>query len=46
MLKKRFGEDFFNQVAGNLEIKTQEQVRKVQKYDKKRGGKDGKRQPR
>jgi hypothetical protein len=45
MLKKRFGEDFFNQVSGNLEIKTPEQARKVQKGDKRRGGKDGKRQP-
>ncbi len=46
MLKKRFGEDFYNQVSANLEIKTQEQARKVQKTDKRKGGKDFKKQPR
>jgi hypothetical protein len=38
MLKSRFGEDFFNQVQGNLEIRVQEQKR-TQKFDKRRGPK-------
>lgn len=42
MLKSRFGEDFFNQVQGNLEIRVQEQ-RRTQKTDKRRGGKGDKR---
>lgn len=46
MLKSRFGEDFFNQVQGNLEIRAQEQQKRAQKSDKRRGGKDQKRQPR
>jgi len=42
MLRNRFGEDFFNQVQGNLEIRVQEQ-RRTQKQDKRRGGKGEKR---
>ena len=45
MLKSRFGEDFFNQVVGNLEIRAQEQQRRTQKTDKRRGPK-GDRKPR
>lgn len=44
MLKNRFGEDFFNQVSANLEVKTQEQQRRTQKKDARRGGKE-RRQP-
>ena len=36
MLKSRFGEDFFNQVNANLEIRAQEQQRRTQKNDKRR----------
>lgn len=45
MLKSRFGEDFFNQVQGNLEVKVQEQQRRTQRTDKRKGGK-GERKPR
>ena len=45
MLKSRFGEDFFNQVQGNLEVKVQEQQRRTQRTDKRKGGK-GERRPR
>ena len=45
MLKSRFGEDFFNQVQGNLEIRVQEQQRRTQRVDKRKGGK-GERKPR
>jgi len=45
MLKSRFGEDFFNQVVGNLEVRAQEQQRRTQKTDKRRGPK-GERKPR
>jgi len=41
MLKSRFGEDFFNQVQGNLEVRVQE--KRTQKTDKRRGGKFDKR---
>jgi len=47
MLKSRFGEDFFNQVQGNLEIRVQEQQRRTQRVDKRKGGKDNReRKPR
>ena len=47
MLKSRFGEDFFNQVQGNLEIRVQEQQRRTQRTDKRKGGKDNReRKPR
>ena len=46
MLKSRFGEDFYNQVSGNLEIRAQEQQRRTQKTDKRRGGPKGERKPR
>jgi small subunit ribosomal protein S17e len=45
MLKSRFGEDFFNQVQGNIEVKVQEQQRRTQRTDKRKGGK-GERKPR
>jgi small subunit ribosomal protein S17e len=45
MLKSRFGEDFFNQVQPNLEVKAQEQQRRTQRTDKRKGGK-GERKPR
>jgi small subunit ribosomal protein S17e len=40
MLKSRFGEDFFNQITANLEIRVPEQQKRTQKHDKRRGGKD------
>lgn len=46
MLKSRFGEDFFNQVQGNLEVRVQEQQRRTQRTDKRKGGKGGERKPR
>ena len=47
MLKSRFGEDFFNQVQGNLEVRVQEQQRRTQRTDKRKGGKDNReRKPR
>ncbi len=45
MLKSRFGEDFWTQVQANVEVRAPEQKR-TQKFDKRRGGKDQKRQPR
>jgi hypothetical protein len=46
MLKNRFGEDFFNQVSGNLEVRVQEQQRRGPKTDKRRPGPKGERKPR
>jgi small subunit ribosomal protein S17e len=45
MLKSRFGEDFFNQVSANIEVRVPEQQRRTQKTDKRRGPK-GDRKPR
>jgi small subunit ribosomal protein S17e len=46
MLKSRFGEDFFNQVSANLEVRVQEQQRRGPKTDKRRAGPKGERKPR
>jgi hypothetical protein len=37
MIKKRFGEEFFNQINGKLEVRTAEQTKRNDYKNKKRG---------